>query len=153
MQDDRGLLPFPGGARNSHMGHLIFGSPVVRLRILSRPTPNAPKLSGTDVAEDGAVAAGQYRRHPSTSLAEPRVPDGINTAVNAVQSPGMLAIRDAAGRKPCIQELWSRDHAVLSCGDPGNCGVRRGFVAFLRHIRRKATIAAISPPGCRSGVL
>jgi hypothetical protein len=49
---------------------------------------NVPQLGGAQVAEDGALAAGKYRRHPSPFLAEHRVADGVNTAMNTVKTTG-----------------------------------------------------------------
>jgi hypothetical protein len=57
-----------------------------------RSAPNPPELGGTEVAEDRVVAARENGRHPSASLAESAVTDGLNTTVNRVEAPGARAL-------------------------------------------------------------
>jgi hypothetical protein len=65
--------------------------------------------------------------------------------MKTVKAAGACSIRDATGQQAGIEDLRRRDHAVLIGGNLCDCGVRPRFVAFLRHIRRKATKAAFSP--------
>ena len=52
------------------------------------------------VAEDRAVAAGQDRRHPAALGGEALVTDGVDTAVDAMQSPLVEAPLDPGPRMP-----------------------------------------------------
>jgi hypothetical protein len=51
------------------------------------------------MAEDGPIAAGQDRRHPSPLIAEVRVADGVDATVDAVQAAGGDAIANRARRE------------------------------------------------------
>jgi hypothetical protein len=55
---------------------------------------DAPELGRAGVAEHRVLAASEYRRHPSPFLAERRVADRINTAMNAVKASSGDAVRD-----------------------------------------------------------
>jgi hypothetical protein len=70
----------------------------------------------------------------------------INTAMNAVKASSGDAVRDCTRAEACSYQLRSGDHAVLTHCNRGDSRVATGFVAFVRHIRRNATNAPISPP-------
>ena len=75
-----------------------------------------PQRGRTCVAEDSIGTAGERRGHPSPLLAEAAVPEGVHTAVNAVQAlpgHGGLRLLDAG-----LLELREPDHAGLFAG-PG----------------------------------
>jgi len=48
----------------------------------------APQLGRAAMAEDGAVPTGKHGRHPPPLVAEPVMSDGINTAMNGVETAG-----------------------------------------------------------------
>jgi hypothetical protein len=47
-----------------------------------------PESRSTAVAQDGAIATGEYRSHPPAFIAETPVTDGIDTAMNPVEGAG-----------------------------------------------------------------
>lgn len=63
------------------------------------------------------------------------MPDSENTSMNAVQvaraNPTGHALTSDTGNF----ELRPRDHAMLTCRDPGNDDVRIRVGAFLTHVR------------------
>jgi hypothetical protein len=75
-----------------------------------------PERGGADVAEHGARAAGENRRHPPPLLAEPTMPDGVHTAMNAVQLLGPNASRQALTPNPEPLELSDRHNTMLVRG-------------------------------------
>lgn len=95
-----------------------------------------PQRSRADVAEDGVGPASEHRRHPSPSLAESLVPDGVNTSMKAVQALGCYAAPATPLVDTCAFELRKRDHPVLISRNPGNDGVRSGVGAFPTHVGR-----------------
>jgi hypothetical protein len=52
------------------------------------------------MADDGAFAARQHRRHPSPFITEPPVPHRINPAMNTVEAGGMNTTVNCARRHP-----------------------------------------------------
>jgi hypothetical protein len=105
-------------------------------RIGSRLGKESPEAGGADVAEDGAGAARENRRHPDSLHAESRMPNRINTAMNAVKPRCLDAPRAAALMDSGALELLERDHAVLTRRNSGNEGVRIGVGAFPSHVGR-----------------
>jgi hypothetical protein len=95
-----------------------------------------PERGGTGVAEYGIGAAGEYSCHPPALLAEPQVPDGVNTAMYAVQAPCVHAAPPGSVVDTSVLELCYRDHAVLVSRNPGNEGVRIGVGEFSSHVGR-----------------
>jgi hypothetical protein len=93
-----------------------------------------PERCGAGVAEDGVHAAGEHRRHPSALLAEARVPDGVNTTMNAVQALRAHASQAAALVDAGAFQLRDRNDSVLVCRDPGNEGVRCRVGNFPSHV-------------------
>jgi hypothetical protein len=43
-----------------------------------------PKLSRAPVTDNRTIATGENRSHPSTVLRDPRVADGVHTAMNSM---------------------------------------------------------------------
>jgi hypothetical protein len=66
--------------------------------------------------------------------------------MNTVKPAGSHAVSDPAGEQSGTEQLTGRDHAVLVCSEARDRRLPSRFVAFLRHIRRKATTPPISPP-------
>jgi hypothetical protein len=87
------------------------------------------------MAEDRPFSAGEHGRHPSTRLAQPSVPDSENTSMNAVKVARANPTGHALTSDSGSFELRPRNHAVLTCRDPGNDDVRIRFGAFLTHVR------------------
>jgi hypothetical protein len=79
-------------------------------------------------------------------VTESGMPNGIHTAMNAVQAASLDAVRDCAWADPAANELRPRDNAVLIASDASDQAVPARFVAFVRHIRPNATKGPISPP-------
>jgi hypothetical protein len=107
---------------------------------------DGPQRRGAPVAENCSFAAGEHSRHPPALSREAPVPDGINTAMNAVQPSGLSPAPDAAGGGTGAEQLRPRNHAVLVTSNLGNHGVKPASVAFLPHTGNKSTSALISPP-------
>jgi len=85
MQTDSLPLCPAGITRNRHLR-----GPVVA-------ADNAPECCGAAMAEYRALTTGKDSRHPSPFIAEPRVSDRVNTAMNPVLSAGGDPPLDAAG--------------------------------------------------------
>ena len=73
-----------------------------------------PQRGGRCVAERGARAAREDRRHPAPVHAEHRVPDGVDADVDRLQPARLDAAADRGGSEPEGEELASGDHAVLA---------------------------------------
>ena len=93
-----------------------------------------PERGGTGVAEDGIRPAGEHGRHPPSLLAKPLVPDGVNTAMKAVQALGLYAPQAPAFVDSGAFELGDRHHAVLVRRESSDCGVRIPFGEFPTHV-------------------
>ena len=93
-----------------------------------------PERGGTGVAEDGIRPAGEHGRHPPSLLAKPLVPDGVNTAMKAVQALGLYAPQAPAFVDSGAFELGDRHHAVLVRRESSDCGVRFPFGEFPTHV-------------------
>ena len=77
----------------------------------------APKCRGGRVAEDCALAHGQYCCEPPSLATQGAVAEGVYTLVYAVKTPRPHPSRDRAPRKAEPGELGRGDHAVLPRGD------------------------------------
>jgi hypothetical protein len=66
--------------------------------------------------------------------------------MKTVKASSVDAVGDCAGADPDRYQLAAGDYVVLARGEARDPCVPAGFVAFLRHIRKKATNAPISPP-------
>jgi hypothetical protein len=97
------------------------------------------------MAEDRAVGAGEHCRHPSTSFAESGMAHGVDAPVNAVEATCGNPIADATRKNTGNEELMRRNHAMLRRRQACDRCILSRVVAFLRHIRRKATNARNSP--------
>jgi hypothetical protein len=69
------------------------------------------------MAQKGAFPAGKYGRQQPAMAQDPRVPDRIHRAVNAMQSAGRETVIDRATPEAERQELAPRRHAVLPRGE------------------------------------
>jgi|SRR5215203_6213228 len=98
------------------------------------------------MAERGAIAARQHGRHPPPSVAELRVTDRVDTAMNAVEAGGGHAARNTGWGEAGGSKLIGAHYPVLVRRDTRNHRVRAAIVAFLSHSERKATNGPISPP-------
>jgi hypothetical protein len=67
--------------------------------------PDPPEGGGAEVAEKGAVAAGQDGRHPAAALGEARVADGVDPAVNQLEAAGSEPLRHRVTCEAGIEEL------------------------------------------------
>jgi hypothetical protein len=92
-----------------------------------------PERRGAGVTEDGIGAAGEHRRHPWAFLAEAPMPDGVHTAMKAVEALGGDASPSTALVDAGAFELCNGDHAVLVRRNPGNDGVRMVVGEFPSH--------------------
>ena len=81
---------------------------------------------------------------------KPGVPNGINAAMNAIETPGVDAARDAAMADAGASKLRAGDNTVLTSGDPRDHSVPIG--GFLPHRDKPPTpvplpfIAGVRPP-------
>jgi|SRR5215211_4900411 len=94
-----------GAARNADVDH--YGTAAS-----STAWCDLPKLRCAEVAQYGSIATSEHGRHPSAFLAERTVPDGVNTAMNAVETSAVEAACRGSGEARRV-ELGGRDHAVL----------------------------------------
>jgi hypothetical protein len=58
---------------------------------------HAPELGGAAMAQRGALSASQHRRDPSPVIADVRVADGVDPAMDAVEAAGGDPALDRAG--------------------------------------------------------
>jgi hypothetical protein len=70
--------------------------------------------------------------------------DGVDAAVEAVEPPGAYPAERRIGTDADPSELRGRDHAVLTCSDPGKLGFAGELFA---HTANKSTSTVGSPPG------
>jgi malate dehydrogenase (oxaloacetate-decarboxylating) len=99
---------------------------------------HAPDGRRAAVAHGRPITQREHRRDAPTFKGESRVPDGINTAMNAVEATGLDAARDAAVADAGVSKLRRADHAVLVRCDPRGHSVPIG--GFRPHTGHK-------PPG------
>jgi hypothetical protein len=52
------------------------------------------------VTQDSPLPERQDRRHPPAFIAEPGMPDCVNTTMKTVKTSSVEALRDAAGMNP-----------------------------------------------------
>jgi hypothetical protein len=99
------------------------------------PDPkHAPELSGAGAAEHSTFATGKNRRHPSPRLAQPRVADRENFAMNAVQTTSAQACSAPLSVDPDALELSQRDNPMLPGRDARDRGVRSGAGVSCMHV-------------------
>ncbi|MGA9635833.1 MAG: hypothetical protein WBQ41_11415, partial [Solirubrobacterales bacterium] len=134
MERDPGATGLAGCARDSDIYIAVSG------------VANGPQCSRTAVTKDRAFPAGKHSGHPPALIADSSVADGVDAAMNAVEAPGSRAITDGAPAHSEMDELDRGDHPVLAGGNRTDPCVPARFVAFVRHIRTKATDGPISPP-------
>jgi hypothetical protein len=85
---------------------------------------------GTEVAEDGALAVRENRRHPSPVTRQPAAPDGEDTSKAGVQDAGLDAVLDCAPPQTHRNQLSARDYAVLCVRQAYD----RFMIEFCPHI-------------------
>ncbi len=110
----------PSIARNGHMREPPLGEQL-------------PERSRAGVAQNGLGSTGKHRRQASPFLAQPDVPDRVNTAMNAVQAAGSFPRGSALAANSEFFELRERDNAVLVRRQPGDRGVRSAVGEFCMH--------------------
>ena len=107
-----------------------------------------PEFGRAAMTEDRADATGDNRRHPNALVAQTRVPDGVDAAMDPVQPSRCNPTCDCAAVEPARSELVDRSDPVLPCGNPGDGSVRPPRDVLLSHTEIKASIAPIRPsPG------
>ena len=74
----------------------------------------SPEPTRGKVAHHSALAAREYRRQAVAVPCQARMPDGVNPAMEAMQTPRSRRVRDLVARVAQPQELSRRDNAVLS---------------------------------------
>ena len=55
-----------------------------------------PECGGAAMAKDRPVAASEYSREPDALVAQPRVTDGVDAAVDSMEATGLDAARNGA---------------------------------------------------------
>ena len=80
-----------------------------------RPRPaHAPEGGRGAVAQDGAVAGGEHRRHPPRLVPEGAMADRVDPAMQSMQPSCPGAVLDRARAEPDRAELPRGHHAVLA---------------------------------------
>ena len=80
--------PAPGTSRNGYVdGQRRRGGSGIAVPVPGG-SQHAPEPRRAGVAEDRTGTAGEHRSHPDSIPAESLVADGVNTAMNAVQTLG-----------------------------------------------------------------
>ena len=115
---------------------------------MARYSPRAERENGSDTA---------------AFEGKPGVPNGINAAMNAIETPGVDAARDAAMADAGASKLRAGDNTVLTSGDPRDHSVPIGGfrphtghkpptplpLPFIAAVRPSPFIAAVGPSPLR----
>src|SRR5205085_8759486 len=124
-RERRAVTTNPAGrARLAGDGH------VDRPRVAAEP----PESRGRTVAEDGAGAEGEDRRHPPSLAIEGRPADGEHSGVDPMQASRPQPAVDPARPKPDLAELRPRHHPVLPLRKRRDLVVPRPRLPFASHI-------------------
>jgi hypothetical protein len=90
--------------------------------------------SGTRVREHRPLTARQHGGEPPPLWREHDMPDGVDTAVEAMKAPGPEPLDDAVRPDAEREQLLATDHAVLSLGDASQQDIDRRYGAFRTHL-------------------
>jgi hypothetical protein len=93
-----------------------------------------PERGRAGMAENCVLAAREHGRHPSAFLAEPKVADGVNTAMKAVQALGAYAARHTPAMNARALELSQGNDAVLVGRQACYDGVLASVATFCTHV-------------------
>jgi hypothetical protein len=85
------------------------------------------------MAEDCVVAEGQDACHPPALIAQPRVPNGIDPAMDSVKSTCGNPLRDATWMESGMSQLRRCDYPMLARRYACDGFVRRRLGEFLPH--------------------
>lgn len=132
MHPDAVTLPSSGITGQGDLDQAISG--------LEQP----PEARRGPMAEHGTGAARQHRGHPSSFPAQSGVSDGVNAAVDAMQTACGNPSLHRGGRDACLAELPIRDNPMLPGCDPRDQTVAAG--AFLPHTGNKAPAVRVLHP-------
>jgi len=115
-----------------------------------RRIEQVPEPGGTEMTES-TFSAGQHRGHKAPLLAEMSVTDGVDAAMDAVQTANPGAMEDTMLRDSRCAQLSDRNDAMLTLDQARNHSIVIG--AFPRHIAGKAPMPLGSPPfGLRESI-
>jgi hypothetical protein len=87
------------------------------------------------MAQGGAIAAREDRRHPPPLPTHTAVPDGVHTAVKAVQAAGLDAAGQALAMNAGALELLQRNDPMLPGRKSSDHAVLSAAGDFLTHAR------------------
>ena len=85
-----------------------------------------PELSSRTMGKDRPVAAREESGHPAAAVAQVRMADRVDTAVDAVKTPRSEAVSDLRLREPCPGQLGEGDRTPLPGGDLGDRDIEMG---------------------------
>lgn len=102
------------------------------------------------MAGDSILPARERGGHQAALKRQAPAPDGICTAVNAVQAADLDPVEDLVLVEPEVSQLPDRDNAMLSIGESGD--MRVGLGAKVGHSPTKAPGRAILPLRVRQQV-
>jgi hypothetical protein len=103
-----------------------------------------PEDGGGAVAQYGALAAGENGGHETAVEAKAAVAHRVNALVDAVESTRGSPFRDRRTPQPRLRQLPRGHNSMLRSRETGDRVI--AGVAFVRHIRTKATRPSTSPP-------
>src|SRR3954470_3550731 len=87
--------------------------------------PDAPERGGGAMAQNGTVATRKDRREPAALLRDPCMTDRVDAAVEHMEPPGPDPARDHPARESELDELPSRDDAVMTTGEGRELHIER----------------------------
>jgi Pyruvate/2-oxoacid:ferredoxin oxidoreductase gamma subunit len=96
---------------------------------------------GTPVAQNGAETARQHARHRAPSRSHLRVANRVHPTKDAVKPPQSHLVLDPATAEAELEQLPSRDHAMLVGGES-----RHTNRIFSLHLKEKSGSGEIRPP-------
>src|SRR5437879_12458821 len=79
--------------------------------------PEAPERRCRTMGEHCTGPCGKYRGDPAAISCQHLVPDRVDPAVKRAQAPVLQSVPDGIVAHASMQELASRDHAVLAVGN------------------------------------
>ena len=130
MDHDAAALPAAGLSSDRDV-HIYVNSGWGRRAAIPQ---HAPKLGRAGVAQHSRLPTGEHRCHPSAGLAQTWVPNGEDSAVNAVKTPRL----DSAKATPLANagriELGHGDDTVLARSQARNYGVWIAIGALPTHV-------------------
>jgi hypothetical protein len=117
--------PHPPAFRRRHVDRLTLGF------------EDSPENGGTEVAESGALSAGQHGGHEAPVARQPQVADGVHASVHSMYPPPRGPAPDGTAPKPEREQLAVCHDPVLSPSQLGQPSFDRLLCRLIPHTGTK----------------